>query len=87
MLKNLADIDTDDVTEMFLTSLANLYDPHSSYFSPRVSRISVFQMRLSLVGIGALLGFEDNECVVKELIPGGPLIWASNCIPMTRSSP
>jgi carboxyl-terminal processing protease len=29
-------------------------------------------MRLSLVGIGALLGFEDNECVVKELVSGGP---------------
>jgi len=72
MLKNLADIDTDDVTEMFLTSLANLYDPHSSYFSPESFEDFGIQMRLSLVGIGALLGFEDNECVVKELIPGGP---------------
>jgi carboxyl-terminal processing protease len=72
MLKNLADIDTDDVTEMFLTSLANLYDPHSSYFSPESFEDFGIQMRLSLVGIGALLGFEDDECVVKELIPGGP---------------
>lgn len=72
MLKNLADIDTDDVTEMFLTSLASLYDPHSSYFSPESYEDFGIQMRLSLVGIGALLGFEDNECVVKELIPGGP---------------
>jgi len=72
MLKNLADIDTDDVTEMFLTCLASLYDPHSSYFSPESFEDFAIQMRLSLVGIGALLGFEDNECVVKELIPGGP---------------
>jgi carboxyl-terminal processing protease len=72
MLKNLADFDTDDVTEMFLTSLANLYDPHSSYFSPESFEDFGIQMRLSLVGIGALLGFDDNECVVKELIPGGP---------------
>ena len=72
MLKNLADFDTDDVTEMFLTSLANLYDPHSSYLSPESFEDFAIQMRLSLIGIGALLGFEDNECVVKELIPGGP---------------
>jgi carboxyl-terminal processing protease len=72
MLKNLAEFDTDDITEMFLTSLANLYDPHSSYFSPESFEDFAIQMRLSLVGIGALLGFEDNECVVKELIPGGP---------------
>jgi carboxyl-terminal processing protease len=72
MLKNLADFEADDVTEMFLTSLANLYDPHSSYFSPESFEDFGIQMRLSLVGIGALLGFEDNECVVKELIPGGP---------------
>jgi carboxyl-terminal processing protease len=72
MLKNLADIDTNEVTEMFLTCLAGLYDPHSSYLSPESLEDFGIQMRLSLVGIGALLGFEDNECVVKELIPGGP---------------
>jgi carboxyl-terminal processing protease len=72
MLKNLADIETDDVTEIFLTSLANLYDPHSTYFSPETYEDFSIQMRLSLVGIGALLGFEDNYCVVKEIIPGGP---------------
>jgi len=72
MLKNLADFEADDVMEMFLTSLANQYDPHSSYFSPESFEEFGIQMRLSLVGIGALLGFEDNECVVKELIPGGP---------------
>ena len=72
LLKNLADIDTDDVTEMFLTCLASLYDPHSSYFSPESFEDFSIQMRLSLIGIGAVLGFEDNECVVKELIPGSP---------------
>ena len=72
MLKNLADIETSDVAEIFLTSLANLYDPHSSYFSPETFEDFSIQMRLSLVGIGALLGFEDNYCVVKEIIPGGP---------------
>ncbi|MDD2763379.1 MAG: carboxy terminal-processing peptidase [Opitutaceae bacterium] len=72
MLKNLADIETNDVAEIFLTSLANQYDPHSTYFSPETYEDFNIQMRLSLVGIGALLGIEDDQCVVKELIPGGP---------------
>lgn len=72
MLKNLADFEANDVTERFLTSLANLYDPHSNYFSPESFEDFGIQMRLSLVGIGALLGVEDNLCVVKEVIPGGP---------------
>ncbi len=72
LLKNLADTETDDVAEWFLTSLANLYDPHSTYFSPETFEDFSIQMRLSLVGIGALLGLEDDQCVVKEIIPGGP---------------
>jgi carboxyl-terminal processing protease len=71
-LKNLADTDTDEVAEVFLTSLANLYDPHSCYFSPETYEDFGIQMRLSLVGIGALLGKEDDQILIKELIPGGP---------------
>ncbi len=72
MLKNLADIETDDVAELFLTTLASLYDPHSTYFSPETYEDFNIQMRLSLVGIGAVLAREDDQCVVKELVPGGP---------------
>jgi carboxyl-terminal processing protease len=71
-LKNLAGTDTDEVAEVFLTSLANLYDPHSCYFSPETYEDFGIQMRLSLVGIGALLGKEDDQILIKELIPGGP---------------
>ena len=29
-------------------------------------------MKLQLVGIGALLGIEEDHCFVKEIVPGGP---------------
>ena len=29
-------------------------------------------MKLELVGIGAMLGLEDDYCVVREIVPGGP---------------
>ena len=72
MLKNLADIETHEVTEVFLTNIAQLYDPHSTYFSADTYEDFSIQMRLQLVGIGALLGMEDDECVIREVIPGGP---------------
>ena len=72
LLRNLDDFDASDVTEVFLTAIAGLYDPHSTYFSPDTYEDFGINMRLQLFGIGALLGLEDDVCVLKEIIPGGP---------------
>ncbi len=72
MLKSLDELDSSDLSEMFLSCIAGLYDPHSEYFSANTYEDFNIQMRLSLDGIGALLGLEDDYCVVKEIIPGGP---------------
>lgn len=72
MVKNVGEIENSDVTEMFLSTIARLYDPHSSYFSAESFEDFGIQMKLRLVGIGAMLSVEDDYCVVKELVPGGP---------------
>lgn len=72
MLKNLGEIDGSDLAEIFLSTISRLYDPHSTYFSAATYEDFGIQMKLQLVGIGALLGVEDDVCVVKEIIPGGP---------------
>src|SRR5882762_43904 len=73
MLKNLGDIESGDVQEMFLTSLTRMYDPHSDYFSADTFQDFSIQMKLSLIGIGAVLSIEDDgNCVVREVVPGGP---------------
>ncbi|MFO1451964.1 MAG: carboxy terminal-processing peptidase [Opitutaceae bacterium] len=72
MLKNVAEIESLDLAEMFLSTLARLYDPHSTYFSSDTYEDFNIQMRLQLVGIGAMLALEDDICVVKEIVPGGP---------------
>ena len=73
MLKNLGDTESGDVQEMFLTSLTRMYDPHSDYFSADTYKDFNIQMKLSLVGIGAVLSIEDDgNCVVREVVPGGP---------------
>ncbi len=72
LLRNLDDFDANDIAEVFLTAIAGLYDPHSTYFSPDTYEDFGINMRLQLFGIGALLGLEDDLCVLKEIIPGGP---------------
>lgn len=72
MLKNLSEIEGKDLAELYLTTISKLYDPHSSYFSAETFEDFGIQMKLKLVGIGALLGLEDDVCIVKEIVPGGP---------------
>ncbi|HQY06707.1 MAG TPA: S41 family peptidase, partial [Lacunisphaera sp.] len=73
MLKNVGDIEPFDVQEMFLSTFTRMYDPHSAYFSADTLKDFSIQMKLSLIGIGAVLGLEDDGyCVVKEVKPGSP---------------
>lgn len=72
MIKNLSEMESGDVAEIFLTKLAGLYDPHSCYFSAETYEDFSIEMRLSLVGIGAMLGQEDDGVAIKEIVPGGP---------------
>ena len=72
MLKNIAEIEGTDLAEIYLSNVARIYDPHSTYFSAETFEDFGIQMKLQLVGIGALLGIEDDNCFVKEIVPGGP---------------
>ena len=73
MLKNVGDIEPLDIQEMFLSSFTRMYDPHSAYFSSDTLQDFSIQMKLSLIGIGAILSIEDDgNCVVKEVKAGSP---------------
>lgn len=73
MLKNVGEIEASDIQEMYLSSLTKMYDPHSSYLSSDSLEDFSIQMKLSLVGIGAILSTEeDGNCVIREIVPGGP---------------
>jgi len=70
--KNITEFGSADVQELFLTSLTRMFDPHSTFFSSETLEDFNIHIKLSLVGIGALLSLEDDYTVIKELIPGGP---------------
>lgn len=85
MLKNIGDIESADVQETFLSSLTRMYDPHSAYFSADTLQDFSIQMKLSLVGIGAVLSIEDDgNCVVREVVPGGPAYTSGQIHPTDK---
>ena len=61
-----------DVFQQYANAFASLYDPHSSYYTPRSSENFQINMSLSLEGIGAQLTTEDEYTEVVDVIPGGP---------------
>ncbi len=70
--KFVNEIEIHNVQETFLTSLAQLYDPHSNFFSWDSAQEFDIQISNALVGIGAQLRDVDGYCVIERLIPGGP---------------
>jgi carboxyl-terminal processing protease len=71
-LKNVNEQTDEEVIKTFLVALAQSYDPHSEYMSPSDMENFNIQMRLSLVGIGAVLRTDDGYAKIVEVVPGGP---------------
>ena len=72
-LRNFTDWNNDDVLQVYLDTLAHLYDPHSDYMgAPHLDSFSI-SMNLSLSGIGAeLMTSPDGYCTINRLLAGGP---------------
>jgi carboxyl-terminal processing protease len=71
-LNRIKQTNSEDAFRVYINALAESYDPHTQYFSPRVSENFDIQMSLSLEGIGAMLQAEDGYTKVKRLVPAGP---------------
>lgn len=72
LLRSLREQTRDDVVKIFLSTLAQTYDPHSEYLSKSEMDNFSINMRLSLVGIGAVLQSDEGYAKIMELVPGGP---------------
>ncbi len=64
--------DSVDVQEVFLNSLCQLYDPHTSFMSEYTAEDFEIAMHNALIGIGAMLQDKDGICTISEFITGGP---------------
>jgi carboxyl-terminal processing protease len=71
VLHTMRQTDDGETLEMYLSSLAHCFDPHSSYMSPERLEDFRISMELSLEGIGAALRSEYGMTVVDQIVPGG----------------
>ncbi len=71
-LQRIAQYNAQDVFQLFANSLAELYDPHTAYLSPRHLENFNINMSLSLEGIGAVLQQQDEYTQVSRIVPAGP---------------
>ncbi|RLL74528.1 tail-specific protease [Ochrobactrum soli] len=63
---------SDDVFQMFMAAYTTSVDPHTDYFGASASAEFDISMKLSLVGIGAVLQERDDYITIRELVAGGP---------------
>jgi len=71
-LKRALQIRNEDAFQAYMNAFTTLYDPHTTYFSPRSSENFNINMSLSLEGIGAVLQADNEFTKVVRLIAGGP---------------
>ncbi|MDO6561807.1 carboxy terminal-processing peptidase [Amphritea sp. 1_MG-2023] len=71
-LKRTTQTNNEDVFQNFANALTKQFDPHTQYFSPRLSENFNINMSLSLEGIGAVLQSENENTKVVRLVPAGP---------------
>jgi carboxyl-terminal processing protease len=72
LAKTFSQFNSEDVFGIYMNSITESYDPHTSYFSPRASDAFNQSMSLSLEGIGAQLQTENDYTKIVKILPGGP---------------
>ena len=71
-IKNISDFESTDVQELYLSTLTQMFDPHTTFMNIKEKEKFDQSMHNEFVGIGAVLTDEDGYCTIKELLPGGP---------------
>ena len=70
--RRIQELNNEDVFQFFMNAFAASIEPHTAYLSPRTSENFEISMKLSLEGIGALLGRENEYTSISRVVPGGP---------------
>ncbi|MGK2925732.1 MAG: S41 family peptidase, partial [Lysobacterales bacterium] len=70
--RRIRELNNEDVFQFFMNAFAGSIEPHTAYLSPRTSENFEISMKLSLEGIGALLGRESEYTFISRVVPGGP---------------
>ena len=83
-LKRIGRVKSVDAFQTFMNAYTMAIDPHTNYMAPRAAEDFDIAMRLSLVGIGAVLAEVDEHATIRELVPGGPAALSGELKPGDR---
>ena len=70
--KRISRLKSDDAFAAYMNAYTTTIEPHTNYLGPRAAENFNISMKLSLVGIGAVLTESDEYATIRELVPGGP---------------
>lgn len=71
-IRRISGLRSEDVFQSFMNAYLSAIEPHTGYLGPRNAENFEINMKLSLVGIGAILEERDGQTIIKELVAGGP---------------
>jgi carboxyl-terminal processing protease len=71
-IKRINKINNTDAFETFMNAYTMTIEPHTNYMGIRTTEEFNISMRLSLIGIGAVLVQTDDYTTIRELVVGGP---------------
>jgi len=71
-LKRIGRVKSEDAFQSFMNAYTMAIEPHTNYMGPRAAADFDISMKLSLVGIGAVLAEREDYTTIRELVPGGP---------------
>jgi carboxyl-terminal processing protease len=83
-LKRISRVKSADAFQAYMNAYTMAIDPHTNYMAPRAAEEFDIAMRLSLVGIGAVLADLDEYTTIRELVPGGPASLSGQLKPGDR---
>ncbi|WP_367178088.1 carboxy terminal-processing peptidase [Undibacterium sp.] len=83
-LTRMQKLKSEDVFQLFMNAYATAIEPHTNYLGPKASEDFDISMKLSLVGIGAVLQERDEMTTIRELSPGGPAALSGKLQPGDR---
>ena len=72
LLSTMQSFDEEMLLQRYLSAFSQVYDQHSDYLTPSVVEDFDINMKLSLVGIGAMLRPDEGAAKIVRIIPGGP---------------
>jgi len=71
-LKRINRLKSSDAFQTYMNAYTTAIEPHTNYMAPQAAEDFGISMRLSLVGIGAVLAEIDEYTTIRELVAGGP---------------